>query len=267
MLARRQSSAAHHSLRRLWAKGSASPQLFASAARPASTLAVGSPADVPESVPATKLVKFEGNLLLMGLGSIGAGTLPLLLKHIDMRPDQVTVLTGEDCADAAAAAEKRYPGVKTKIGELTSSNYVEMLDGLGVTADGDMVVNLTVDVGSVGMMEWCAAKGINYVDTVVEPWKGYYVDPDLTPSQRSNYALRETALELKEKLGPNSATAVITHGANPGMVSHFVKQALQNISADRTGVVLHNGCSSSCSSRQPWARCRCSRSPLIATER
>ena len=58
--------------------------------------------------------------------------------------------------------------------------------------------------------------------------------PSLTPSQRSNYALRESALALARKLrgGP---TAVLTHGANPGLVSHFVKQALLDIARD-TGV-------------------------------
>eukprot|EP01052_Picozoa_sp_SAG31_P022941 SAG31_NODE_1854_length_7065_cov_43.480764_1_plen_184_part_00 len=147
----------------------ATVQLVMKLHQPLTTLAVGSPADVPESVPPTKLVKFDGNLLLMGLGSIGAGTLPLLLKHIDMKPEQVTIITapGEGCAEAAAAAAERYPGVKYQLGELTSDNYLDMLEGLGVTANGDMIVNLTVDVGSVDMMRWCAGKGINYVDTVV----------------------------------------------------------------------------------------------------
>ena len=41
-------------------------------------------------------------------------------------------------------------------------------------------------------------------------------------------------LKLKPRFrgGP---TAVIAHGANPGLVSHFVKQALMNIARD-TGV-------------------------------
>ncbi|HTL91913.1 MAG TPA: saccharopine dehydrogenase C-terminal domain-containing protein, partial [Steroidobacteraceae bacterium] len=52
----------------------------------------------------------------------------------------------------------------------------------------------------------------------------------LTPSQRSNYALRESALALAR--GPKGPTAVLTHGANPGLVSHFVKQALLNIARD-----------------------------------
>jgi homospermidine synthase len=46
--------------------------------------------------------------------------------------------------------------------------------------------------------------------------------------------LREEALALR-KDNVRAPTAVLTHGANPGLVSHFVKQALLNIAGD-TGV-------------------------------
>ncbi len=39
-------------------------------------------------------------------------------------------------------------------------------------------------------------------------------------------------LELREEVPANCATQVVTHGANPGLVSHFVKQALLNIARD-----------------------------------
>src|SRR3990170_4940489 len=66
------------------------------------------------------------------------------------------------------------------------------------------------------------------------------------PALRSNYALREQALALRDQLkgGP---TAVLTHGANPGLVSHFVKQALLNVAAD-TSVDAGNP-----KSREEWA--------------
>ena len=83
------------------------------------------------------------------------------------------------------------------------------------------------------MLTYCNGKGIMYLDTVVEPWLGGYFDG--TPSERSNYAQREEMLALKVKFGPDAPTAVVTHGANPGLVSHFVKQALLNIAKD-TGV-------------------------------
>jgi len=63
---------------------------------------------------------------------------------------------------------------------------------------------------------------------VAEPWPGTYHNPNLSAADRSNYALREEVLTLVEKTR-NGPTAVITHGANPGMVSHFVKKAFLNI--------------------------------------
>jgi hypothetical protein len=73
-----------------------------------------------------------------------------------------------------------------------------------------------------------------YLDTCIEWWPGGYTDPSLTPSHRSDYALRESALALAAS-GQMGPTAVPTHGANPGLVSHFVKRALSDIARD-TGV-------------------------------
>jgi homospermidine synthase len=39
-------------------------------------------------------------------------------------------------------------------------------------------------------------------------------------SERSNYKLREEALSLRQKLG-QGPIAVLSHGANPGLVSHW----------------------------------------------
>jgi homospermidine synthase len=195
----------------------------------------GDPAHVPDSVPATKLVDFDGKLLLLGLGSIGKGTLPLLLKHIGMDASQVYVLTADDMAAAASEVADVY-GVSSATGTLTPENYSGLLDSTtGGMGKGDFIVNLTVDVSSIDLLTWCAGRGVNYVDTVVEPWLGGYTDPSLTPAQRTNYALREKAMALKREFGPDSPTAVITHGANPGLVSHFAKQALLNISEKQNG--------------------------------
>ena len=208
----------------------------------------GDPAHVPDSVPPTKLHNFEGKLLLLGLGSIGKGTLPLLLKHIAMDTSQVYVLTADDHSEGAAEVAERY-GVSATTGTLTEESFGELLDATtGGLGKGDFVVNLTVDVSSCDLLAWCAERGVNYVDTVVEPWAGGYTDPSLTSAQRTNYAMREGALALKRKYGPNSPTAIITHGANPGMVSHFAKQALLNVSEKQNGVAP-----SVPTSRQEWA--------------
>ena len=73
-----------------------------------------------------------------------------------------------------------------------------------------------------------------YLDTCIEPWPGGYTDATIPHAKRTNYALREEALALRAQT-PRAPTAVLTHGANPGLVSHFVKKALLNVAND-TGV-------------------------------
>jgi homospermidine synthase len=73
--------------------------------------------------------------------------------------------------------------------------------------------------------------GALYIDTVVEPWAGFYFDLKLPPAARSNYALRE-AVRAEACARPGGPTAVSCCGANPGMVSWLLKDALLRLSAD-----------------------------------
>jgi homospermidine synthase len=127
---------------------------------------------------------------------------------------------------AAVAAEYGCRFIKHT---LTRENYKRVLDPL--VGRGDFLLNLSVDVSSVALVKLCNEKGALYLDTCIEPWPGGYTDPTVPPSKRSNYALREEALALRDAKLPGP-TAVLTHGANPGLVSHLVKQALLNIAGD-----------------------------------
>jgi homospermidine synthase len=173
-------------------------------------------------------VAFPGRLIFVGFGSIGQGVLPLILRHVGMQADQITVVAADD-AGAGIAAEY---GVKFIKHTLTRENFKNFLDPL--VGRGDFLLNLSVDISSIALIKLCWEKGSLYLDTCIEPWPGGYTDPTVSPSKRTNYALREDALALRDTR-KNAPTAVLTHGANPGMVSHFVKQALLNLAAD-TGV-------------------------------
>ena len=94
-----------------------------------------------------------------------------------------------------------------------------------------MMVNLSVDTSSVELMEFAKDIDAFYIDTVVEPWPGLYTNQSLPLSARSNYALRESMLDLRRRR-PGGVTAVSCCGANPGMVSWMVKQALVDIAKD-----------------------------------
>lgn len=176
----------------------------------------------------TKHCTFAGRIVMIGFGSIGQGVLPLILRHIDMDPRKISIITSDD-RGAKVAAEY---GITHDVTAVTRDNYRALLDAH--VAAGDFILNLSVDVSSVALIEYAHEKGALYLDTCIEPWVGVggYLDAALSPSARSNYALRETALAVRAKFPADAATAVITHGANPGMVSHFVKQALINIAGD-----------------------------------
>lgn len=182
---------------------------------------------------------FPGKLVIVGFGSIGQGTLPLILRHIGIDRKNISIVTGDQRGRAIAEKE----GIAFHVEPLNPQNYHKVLDPL--LGEGGFLVNLSVDVSSVQLIRFCEERGTLYLDTCIEPWTGGYVDPTLTLSQRSNYGLRETALALKKEFS-EGPTAVLAHGANPGIISHFLKRALLRIAQD-TGALKEKP-----KSREEW---------------
>ncbi len=173
----------------------------------------------------TARIPFPGRLVIVGFGSIGQGVLPLLLRHIDVARERIAIVT----ADGRGEEVARAAGVSWRRVTLTPENYHAILEPL--LAPGDFLLNLSVEVSSLALIELCQIAGALYIDTCIEPWAGGYTDDALPPERRTNYVLREAALALRRKYA-HGPTAVLTHGANPGLVSHLLKQALLNIARD-----------------------------------
>ncbi len=171
-------------------------------------------------------ISFGGRIVFLGFGAIASGILQLLINHVD-NPNIVIVT--RDRKPNPLVDQNNIP---VHLDTLNKENHGAVLAKY-LTA-GDFLVNLSVDVSSAQIMEWCKQHGVLYIDTSIEAWGDFYTDIGLTPSQRSNYALRETILEKKKLWAndKNAPTAISAHGANPGLVSHFVKQALMNIAKD-----------------------------------
>ncbi|WP_207462471.1 saccharopine dehydrogenase C-terminal domain-containing protein [Azospirillum sp. SYSU D00513] len=187
-----------------------------------------------------KLCEFAGRMVILGFGSIGQGVLPLIFRHLPITADRITIVTAEERGREEAEAY----GVPFIIDPLTRDNYRDVLGPL--LGKGDFLVNVSVDVSSIALVEFCQEVGAFYTDTCIEPWAGGYTDSSLSVSERSNYALREAALSRRAAFA-GGPTAVLTHGANPGLVSHFVKQALLDLARD-TGMETAVP-----TSRQGWA--------------
>lgn len=172
--------------------------------------------------------EIKGPVVMIGFGSIGKGCLPLLERHFKFDKSRMIVIDPDDAG--RAILDER--GIKFLKLALTAENYVEVLTPLLNSKEGrGFCVNLSVDVGSLDMMKLCKKLDAFYIDTVVEPWGGFYLDDTKSIAERSNYTLRETVVEEKLK-NPGGITSVSCCGANPGMVSWFVKQALVNLAMD-----------------------------------
>jgi len=162
---------------------------------------------------------------MLGFGSIGQGILPLLPRRLGISPDRIKIIQATEDETGIAAQF----GAEILPIPLDERNYEAVLEPL--LGKGDFLLNLSVDVASVALIRFCRKRGAFYLDTCNEPWPGRYDNPELPASQRSNYSLREEALAFRrdKRSGP---TAVLTQGANPGLVSVFIKQALLNMAAD-----------------------------------
>lgn len=191
-----------------------------------------------------KYAKITGPLVMIGFGSIGRGMLPILERHFDFDVSRMVVIDPDD--SNRHILDDR--GIRFVHDAVTVDNYRDLLTPLLTNGGGKgFCVNVSVDVSSVDVMRLCRELGAHCIDTVVEPWLGFYYDTDADPASRSNYALRETLLAEKRR-SPGGTTVVSCCGANPGMVSWFVKKALMDIARDTNLTLPHTP-----KNREEWA--------------
>jgi len=143
-----------------------------------------------------------------------------------MPPEKITVIDFEDRRDYIEEALEQ--GVKFKLDRITPKNLKTKL--AGYVGSGDMIIDLAWNIECTEILQWCHDHNVLYINTSVELWDPYAGAKDKLPTERTLYvrhmAIRKMADGWKNKKG---ATAVIEHGANPGLVSHFVKVGLIDI--------------------------------------
>jgi homospermidine synthase len=188
--------------------------------------------------------RISGPIVMIGFGSIGKGMLPLIERHFEFDRSRFVVIDPQD-RDRGLLDERGIRFIKAAV---TRENYRELLSPLLTEGGGQgFCVNVSVDISSRAVLELCRELGALYIDTVAEPWAGFYFDRSAGPEARTNYALREDILAARRQ-SPGGTTAVSCCGANPGMVSWFVKQALLNVAGD-IGLAFEEP-----QSREDWAR-------------
>ena len=119
--------------------------------------------------PLAKRTPFGGRILMLGCGSVGQCTLPLVRRHVDMPADRITVMDFEDVRPRIA--DSLQAGVVFKRERLTQDNYPALLGSL--VGPGDAIVDLSWNVETFDMLSWCAEHRVNYINTSLEEWDPY----------------------------------------------------------------------------------------------
>jgi len=162
-------------------------------------------------------------LLIIGCGSVSQCAIPLVLKLIDMPGQKITVMDFLD--NRARIKDSLAKGVKYVIDRVTPENYTRLLaDYVG---PGDMIIDLAWNIECQSILQWCRDNQVLYVNTSVEEWDPYKDSQRNDPTKYTLYARHMDLKKMLERWGSNDGpTAIVDHGANPGLVSHFTKSAL-----------------------------------------
>lgn len=171
-------------------------------------------------------MKFNGKLLIIGCGSVSQCAIPLVLKLIEMPANKITIM---DFADNRARVKDALGrGVNYVMDRVTRENYRQLLPKY--VGAGDLIIDLAWNIDCCEILQWCRDNRVLYVNTSVEEWDPYKDSLRNDPTRYTLYARHMELRKMIEGWGKNDGTtAVVDHGANPGLVSHFTKRALADI--------------------------------------
>jgi homospermidine synthase len=168
-------------------------------------------------------IPFSGRVLVLGAGSVSQCLLPLLLRHLDMDFTRLTIM---DFVDNRERVQDALQAGATYVQEQVTQDNMGSLLGQYVGA-GDLLIDLAWNIAATDILQWCHDQDVLYVNTSVELWDPY--DMEAHPRDRTLYVRHMAIRDMIRKWTKPGATAVVEHGANPGLVSHWTKVALEDI--------------------------------------
>ncbi len=174
------------------------------------------------------MLTFPNKVLLIGFGAVARCTLPILVKHLTLDPKNITIL---DFDPNEAALKPWIDQGVTFVRDRVAPENLGSLLGRFLSA-GDLLIDLAWNIDCCEILQWCHDHGVLYINTSVEIWDPYAGAENKHPTERTLYWRHMKLRRMKATWSEPGPTAVVEHGANPGLISHFTKHALLDI-ADR----------------------------------
>jgi homospermidine synthase len=169
---------------------------------------------------------FDGRIVVLGFGSVSRCSVPLLLRHLNIPHDRISIVDMIDyAADVAAMVGDRVRFHHMKI---TEEGFARQLASL--LSPGDLLIDLAWNIETAKLLDWCRQCNVRYLNTSVELWDPYTGAESRPTVDRTLYVRHMAIRQMVNRWGNSrSPTAILEHGANPGLVSHFTKVGLRDI--------------------------------------
>ncbi|MFM8966241.1 MAG: saccharopine dehydrogenase NADP-binding domain-containing protein [Actinomycetota bacterium] len=168
--------------------------------------------------------RFTNKVLILGAGSVSQSVLPLLIEHL-VDAKQITIMDQRDNRSRVQGALNQgatYVQDQINRGNLDAqlSKYLKA---------GDFLLDLAWNIDANTILQWCHDHGVLYLNTSIEEWDPYEGGSNKHPLERTLYYRHMRMRDMKSRWTKTGATAIVEHGANPGLVSHLVKKSLVDI--------------------------------------
>lgn len=171
------------------------------------------------------MLDFPNRVLFLGYGAVAQCALPIFIRHVRIPPSNISVMDFEDRGDILKPWTGQ--GVNWIQQRITPENLASELEK-HVSA-GDLIIDLAWNIDCCEILQWCHDRGMKYVNTSVEMWDPYEGGDHKHPTMRTLYWRHMNVRRMIAGWSQPGPSAVIEHGANPGLISHWTKQGLIDI--------------------------------------
>jgi homospermidine synthase len=168
--------------------------------------------------------RFQNRVLILGAGSVSQCVLPLLIEHL-VDAKQITIADMRD--NRHRVSEAIAAGATYIQDQLTKENMDQFLSKY--LSAGDFLLDLAWNIDVNEILGWAHDHGVVYLNTSLEEWDPYSAGANRHPTERTLYWRHMKLRKLTDTWKGQGPTAIVEHGANPGLVSHLTKKAMVDI--------------------------------------
>ena len=167
------------------------------------------------------MIKYSGRIVQFGFGAVGKSFFEKVRNEIKFNENNYIVIS-RDSDEFASYINMGGISTNFYICEVNKENFQEVFRNF--LHEGDLLIDFADTVGTKDICKWCCENNIMYLNTGEADW------PENWYSIFNENLLKN---EIRRKyMGDsryNQYPIVLQHGNNPGLVSHFVKLALEYI--------------------------------------